>query len=60
LLWKLIWLAAVGVPHLMAGGMDAQMRKVFFSVSLVVLILTVAPRDYVWKRYVNAAGASWR
>jgi hypothetical protein len=28
-LWKLIWLAAVGVPHLMAGDMDPQLRSVF-------------------------------
>ena len=59
-LWKLIWLAAVGVPHLMAGDMDPQMRSVFFSVSLVVTILAVTPWDYVWKRYVSAPGAPWR
>jgi hypothetical protein len=59
-LWKLIWLAAVGVPHLMAGDMDPQMRSVFFSVSLVVIILAVTPWDYVWKRYVSAPGAPWR
>ena len=59
-LWKLIWLAAVGIPHLMAGDMDAQMNSVFFSVSLVVIILAVTPWDYVWKRYVRAPGAHWR
>jgi hypothetical protein len=59
-LWKLIWLAAVGVPHLMAGDMDPQLSSVFFSVSLVVIILAVTPWDYVWKRYVSAPGAPWR
>jgi hypothetical protein len=59
-LWKLIWLAAVGIPHLMAGHMDAQMSRVLFSVSLVVIILAVTPWDYVWKRYVRAPGAQWR
>ena len=59
-LWKLIWLAAVGIPHLMAGDMDEQLRSVFFSVSLVVIILAVTPWDYVWKRYVRAPGAKWR
>jgi hypothetical protein len=59
-LWKLIWLGAVGVPHLMAGDMDAQMRSVFFNVSFVVIILAVTPWDYVWKRYVSAPGAPWR
>src|SRR3712207_1693552 len=59
-LWKLIWLAAVGIPHLMAGDMDPQMRSVFSSVLLVVIILAVTPWDYVWKRYVRAPGERWR
>ena len=59
-LWKLIWLAAVGVPNLMADDMDAEMRSVFFNVSLVVIILAVTPWDYVWKTYLRAPGAPWR
>ena len=59
-LWKLIWLAAVAIPHMTAGDMDAQMRSVFSSVSLVVIVLAVTPWDYVWKRYVRAPGAQWR
>ena len=59
-LWKLIWLAAVGIPHLVAGDMDAQMSSVFFSVLFVVIILAVTPWDYVWKSYVRAPGARWR
>ena len=59
-LWKLIWLAAVGIPHLVAGDMDAQMSSVFSSVLFVVIILAVTPWDYVWKRYVRAPGARWR
>jgi hypothetical protein len=49
-----MWLAAVGVPGPMAGDMDRQMRSVFFSVSLVAIILAVTPWNYVWKRYVSA------
>lgn len=59
-LWKLIWLATVGIPHLAAGDMDAQMSSVFSSVLLVVIILAVTPWDFVWKRYVRAPGARWR
>jgi hypothetical protein len=58
--WKLIWLAAVAVPHLVAGDMNAEMGRVLFSVSLVVVILAVTPWDYVWKRYVRAPGDAWR
>jgi hypothetical protein len=59
-LWKLIWLAAVGVPALMAGDMSEQMSTVFGSVMLVVVILAVTPWDYVWKRFVWAPGTTWR
>jgi hypothetical protein len=59
-LWKLIWLAAVGVPALMAGDMSDQMSTVFGSVMLVVVILAVTPWDYAWKQYVRAPAAAWR
>ena len=58
--WKLIWLAAVAVPHLASGDMSTQMSSVLSSVSLVVVILAVTPWDYVWKRYVRAPGDPWR
>jgi len=58
--WKLIWLAAVGLPHLIAGDMDADTGRVLSSVSLIVVILAVTPWDYVWKRYVTAPGDRWR
>ena len=59
-LWKLIWLAAVGVPHLLAGDMGAQMSAVFSSVSVVVIILAVTPWRYVIARYVTKRGDPWR
>jgi hypothetical protein len=58
--WKLIWLAAVAVPHLIAGDMSAEMGRILSSVALVVVILAVTPWDYVWKRYVRAPGDPWR
>lgn len=58
--WKLIWLAAVGIPHLLAGDMDAEMTSVLFNVSFVVVVLAVTPWDYAWKRYVRAPGDPWR
>lgn len=58
--WKLIWLGAVALPHLIAGDVDADTGSVLFSVSLVVVILAVTPWDYVWQRYVKAPGERWR
>jgi hypothetical protein len=59
-LWKLIWLGAVGLPHLLADDMDAPMQKLFSSILWVVLILAVTPWDYAWKRYVKTPGDRWR
>ena len=58
--WKLIWLGAVGLPHLLADDMDAPTQKLFSSILWVVLILAVTPWDYVWKRYVTTPGDRWR
>ena len=59
-MWKVIWLGVVGIPYLLAGDMNAQLDRILFSVSLVVVILAVTPWDYVWKRYVRAPGDAWR
>ena len=58
--WKLIWLAAIGIPHLVAGDMSPSMNSVLFSVSLVVVIIAVTPWDYAWKQYVKSPGDPWR
>lgn len=40
--------------------MDAATEKLFFTVLWVEPIIAVTPWDYVWKRYVKAAGDPWR
>ena len=59
-MWKLIWLGAVALPHLMAGDMSNQMSGVLSSVSVGVVIVIVTPWDYVWRRFVRAPGDKWR
>jgi hypothetical protein len=59
-LWKLIWLAVVALPAVVAGDVDRAMSEVIFSCSLVVIILAVVPWRYVWQRYVVAKGDRWR
>lgn len=59
-LWKLIWLAAVGVPHLLAGDMDPQISSILSNVSLVVIILAVTPWRYVIARFLTKQGTAWR
>ena len=58
--WKLIWFGAIAIPHLVAGDMSTEMGSVMSSVAVGVVILAVTPWDYVWKRYVTAAGDPWR
>jgi len=58
--WKLIWLVAAAVPHVIAGDMSPQMTSILVNVSVDVVILAVTPWDYAWKRFVRAAGEQWR
>lgn len=57
--WKLIWLAVVAGPHVVAGDLSAEMGTMLSSISVVVVILAVTPWDYVWKTYVRAPGDPW-
>lgn len=58
-IWKVLWLAIVALPHLIANDMDAATEEMLFSVLFVVAILAVTPWDYVWKRYVTTRGERW-
>lgn len=58
-LWKVLWLAIVALPHLIAGDMDEATGELTFSVLFVIAILAVTPWDYVGKRFVTARGDNW-
>jgi hypothetical protein len=59
-IWKVIWIAAVGLPHVVSQDLDAATREVLFNCSFVVVILAVIPWRYVWKHYVRTPGNAWR
>jgi hypothetical protein len=46
--WKVIWIAAVALPHLIADDINTATREVLFSCSLVVIIIAVISWRYVW------------
>jgi hypothetical protein len=48
-IWKVIWIAAVAVPHLVADDIDAATREVLFNCSLVVVVIAVTAWRYVWR-----------
>jgi hypothetical protein len=52
--WKVLWLAVVALPHLMAHDLDGPTEKLLSSIVWVVIILAVTPWDYVWRSYVTA------
>ena len=58
--WKVIWIAAVAIPHLVAGDIDAATSDLLFNCSFVVVILAVIPWRYAWRRYARTPGDAWR
>lgn len=59
-LWKVIWLAIVALPHLIANDMSTAMEKSYANILWIIVPLAVTPWDYVWKRFVTARGDRWR
>jgi hypothetical protein len=59
IIWKLLWLGIVALPHLMSGDVDATESQVVVNCSLVVVIIAVTPWRFVWARYVSARGDRW-
>lgn len=58
-MWKVLWLAIVALPHLIANDMDAATATMLFNVLFVVPILAVTPWGYAWKRYLMTRGERW-
>jgi hypothetical protein len=58
--WKIIWIATVAIPHLVADDLTPELRNLLFSCSFVVVILAVIPWRYTWNRFAHAPGDAWR
>ncbi|MFF1817688.1 hypothetical protein ACFVWG_10360 [Kribbella sp. NPDC058245] len=58
-IWKVIWVAAVTVPHLVANDMNAATSEILFKCSFDVVIIAVVPWRYVWNHYVRTTGNAW-
>ena len=59
-IWKVIWICAVAVPHLIAADIDPATSNVLINCSLVVIIAAVIPWGHVRKHYLQAPGDPWR
>jgi hypothetical protein len=58
--WKVIWIAAVALPHLVADDIDAATGEGLFNCSFVIVIIAVIPWRYAWKHFVRMPGDAWR
>jgi len=61
LTWKIIWLAAIGLPLWVEGRMTDAMRDSAWQIGLgVVLIPLVLPWRYLYVHYVSKPAERWR
>lgn len=61
LVWKSVWLLAIGLPLRSAGAMDAGELQTWRDCLIgVVLVLVVIPWGYVWTYYVRRRADPWR
>ena len=58
-LWKVLWLALVAAPLLIANDLNGATESLLFSILFVIPIIAVTPWDYVWKRFVTTDGERW-
>ena len=57
--WKIVWLTAVALPHLMSGPMDAATTSVAINCAFGIVILAVVPWRFAWNSFVTAKGEPW-
>jgi hypothetical protein len=61
LLWKLVWVAALGIPLLRMGSMTADFAENMKACVVGVIFCLIAiPWAYVWRHYIRAPGDRWR
>ena len=59
-LWKLIWMAAYGLPQWSAGQYPPTFAEDSFNIAFGAVLLFVIPWGYAWRRFVKRPGARWR
>lgn len=60
LVWKTIWLLAIGLPLRAADAFTPGTLETWYDCTISVgLFLVVIPWGYVWKHYVTRPGEPW-
>jgi hypothetical protein len=61
LLWKIIWIVAIGIPLWAGGQMTDAMRASAWEIGLgVILIPLVLPWRHLYEHYVAKPAERWR
>lgn len=61
LVWKVIWLLAIGLPLWRGPGLDANFAGTAFNCLFGLVIFPVAiPWGYAWRHYVAKGGDRWK
>jgi hypothetical protein len=59
IVWKTVWILAMGLPLWQAGQMDANAAETMKACLMGVIFLIVMPWRYVFENYVKARGDRW-
>jgi hypothetical protein len=54
--WKVLWLGAVAIPHLVSDDMNPELDGLLFNCSFVVIILAVIPWRYAATQFLTRPG----
>ena len=59
--WKLVWLAAFGLPQYWSGAGSPRLSEDLWSIgAFPIVCVLVIPWGYVWRHFVTAPGERWR
>ena len=61
LVWKTVWVLAIGLPRWSAGTLDGPMHDTWFACLMGIVVFPLAiPWGYVLQVWVRAPGERWR
>lgn len=58
--WKLIWLARVALPAILADQVNDGVAANMVACGLVIILIAATPWDHVWRTYLRGPTEAWR
>lgn len=58
--WKLIWLARVALPAVLADQVSDGVAANMVACGLVIILIAATPWDHVWRTYLRGPAEAWR